>query len=417
MAEKTAYTEAVTSGKYEKASGLLGKYDNVRRFWEDRLTGICLRPSLSELLARRSGSGVRILDLGCGSGDAYELIMGISSPDALRSAHSTALLTENRLQEYVGVDVNSELLGQAAHFWRDVPNMRFVCGDICGSLPPEIVSGQPFDLYFTSYGTLSHFHDEENAGLLGDICRHAPDNALIVCDWLGRYSYEWQDLWHNPADREYFMDYRISYIYPEEQRSSVEISSFPLRLMTRDEILRIVDTASQESGVTVRPLGFYDRSIFIGRHLDTGDYNRNCPKLRSLVNSLFEPNVRTDLEELRVCYAPRPGFEELNRFFSLFFDSCTALVDFTDSLLRDLDNGSTLTSSEPPRPEGCPEALKNTMLSMQQSIAGVGRIRHMDVRANVIEPLLAYGLRELELNLQPGTGVGHSLAGIFRIHT
>ncbi len=38
-----AYSEAVKSGLYEKQSGLVGKYDNVRRYWEDEITkGSCL---------------------------------------------------------------------------------------------------------------------------------------------------------------------------------------------------------------------------------------------------------------------------------------------------------------------------------------------------------------------------------------
>ena len=35
MAEVDAYNEASQSGLYQKPTGLLGKYDNVRRFWED----------------------------------------------------------------------------------------------------------------------------------------------------------------------------------------------------------------------------------------------------------------------------------------------------------------------------------------------------------------------------------------------
>ncbi|MBW2202465.1 MAG: hypothetical protein JRF71_16865 [Deltaproteobacteria bacterium] len=38
MSEKKAYTQAFQTGKYDKATGLLGKYDNVRRFWEDQVT-------------------------------------------------------------------------------------------------------------------------------------------------------------------------------------------------------------------------------------------------------------------------------------------------------------------------------------------------------------------------------------------
>ncbi|MBE9546815.1 MAG: class I SAM-dependent methyltransferase, partial [Proteobacteria bacterium] len=38
-----------------------------------------------------------------------------------------------------------------------------------------------------------------------------------------------------------------------------------------------------------------------------------------------------------------------------------------------------------------------------------------DVRANVIEPHLGYSLRKLEMELQPGKGMGHGLVGIFEI--
>jgi hypothetical protein len=34
----------------------------------------------------------------------------------------------------------------------------------------------------------------------------------------------------------------------------------------------------------------------------------------------------------------------------------------------------------------------------------------------VIEPHLGYSLRKLEMEMQPGTGVGHGLVGIFEIH-
>ena len=41
-----AYSEAVKSGLYAKRTGLVGKYDNVRRYWEDEITKIYLRPHL-----------------------------------------------------------------------------------------------------------------------------------------------------------------------------------------------------------------------------------------------------------------------------------------------------------------------------------------------------------------------------------
>lgn len=418
MAEKKAYTQAFTTGKYDKISGLLGKYDNVRRFWEDQVTGIYLRSFLNNLVEnkRKRLERLRILDLGCGSGDGYDLIMGVTKKDPGIYEYVTATITDDMLKEYVGLDINVDLLRQAEEYYGNNPKMRFVEGDLSHGLPPVIFQDQPaFDFYFSSFGTLSHFHDEQCVQIISDICRHAPDYALLMGDWLGRYSYEWQDLWHHPPDQEYFMDYRISYLYPDEEQDDADIASFPLRLITKDEVVKTIEQASQQARVQIRPLTFCDRSIFVGRHLDTGDYNKNCPKLRLPVNSLFESYQRTDLESLLVDYVPRQGFDHLNNFFELFFMSCNALVKYTISLLNEYDSEAGKLRSTPEVLPTYPDPLKEAMHNMQRVIEGVGGLKWGDVRANVIEPHLGYSLRRLEMDLQPGTGMGHSLIGIFEI--
>jgi hypothetical protein len=211
------------------------------------------------------------------------------------------------------------------------------------------------------------------------------------------------------------MDYGISYIYQEEERDEVEVASFPLKLVCRDEIMDIVRRASQEAGVEITPLVFFDRSIFVGRHLDTGDYNKNSPRLRGPVNSLFESYLRTDLESLLVDHIPRRGYDHLNNFFEMFFMSCNALVNYTIALLSQYDSESEQFRAVPEILPFYPDALKEAMHSMRRVIEGVGWLKWGDVRANVIEPHLGYSLRRLEMDLQPGTGMGHSLAGIFEI--
>jgi SAM-dependent methyltransferase len=138
MAEKTAYSQAANTGKYEKITGLLGKYDNVRRFWEDQLTGIFLRPALNDLVdeKRRRLERIRILDLGCGSGDGYDLIMGVTTKDPGIYEYITAALTDDMLKEYVGVEINTDLLRQAEEYYGSSPKMRFVEGDLTHGLPP-----------------------------------------------------------------------------------------------------------------------------------------------------------------------------------------------------------------------------------------------------------------------------------------
>ncbi len=417
MAEEKAYTQAAATGKYDKSSGLLGKYDNSRRFWEDQLTGLFLRPPLNDFVARKAKNlqRLRILDLGCGNGDGYDLIMGVNNKDPGIYEYITAAIIPERLQIYLGVDINAELLSQAEKCYGGNPKMCFQREDLSNGLPENIARHEPFDLYFSSYGTWSHFHDDQAIRLIADIAGHASDRALLVGDWLGRWSYEWQDLWDAPLDEEYFMDYRISYIYPKEERKKAEVASFPLRLMCRDEIQKIIDRAAEMAGCRIRPLKYFDRSILVGRHLETGDYNVNCPPLRYNINSLFEGYTRTDLENLIVDYAPRPGYDYFNNFFESFFMASNALVRYTIDLLAAYNSGERNLAGICDIPSFYPEPLKAAMRAMQRIIEGVGWLRWGDVRANVIEPHLGYSLRKLEMELQPGIGVGHSLCGVFEI--
>lgn len=418
MSEKKAYTQAFQTGKYDKATGLLGKYDNVRRFWEDQVTAIFLRPALNDLVARKKKrlERLRILDVGCGSGDGYDLIMGVTTKHPGIHDYIVNAVTDDMLKEYVGIDLNENLIQQALEYYGDKPKLRFETTDISQGMIPGILGEEPpFDLYFTSFGTLSHFTSEQCIKIIADILRHAPDQALFMGDWLGRYTFEWQDLWHHPADSEYFMDYRISYIYPEEERAAADVAAFPLKLVCRREIEDIIKKASQQAGVEIKPLVYFDRSIFIGRHLDTGDYNKNCPKLRGPVNALFETYVRTDLENLLVDYVPRTGFEHLNNFFESFFMSSNALVKYTMGLLGDYDCDTGKLECTPDILPYYPKPLQEAMETMRRVVEAVGWLKWGDVRANLIESVLGFALRKLEMELQPGTGMGHGLVGIFEI--
>jgi len=62
-----------------------------------------------------------------------------------------------------------------------------------------------------------------------------------------------------------------------------------------------------------------------------------------------------------------------------------------------------------------PKPLQDAMETMRRVIEGVGWLNWGDVRANLIESVLGFALRKLEMELQPGTGMGHGLVGIFEI--
>lgn len=416
MSEKNQipYTEAASTGQYVKKSGLSGKYDNVRRFWEDEVTRLFLRPYLKEIVDEKARKleRLRILDLGCGAGDGYDLLTGITAKDVGMYEYAVTLINRDLLGFYKGIDLNIDLISQAVELYGSNDKVVFTPGDISAGLDIE---DEPFDVYFSSYGTMSHFTSQQMVKLLSDIAAHSENGALVVLDWLGRYSYEWQDLWSLNTGEETFMDYRISYIYPPEERGSVDIQSFPLKLLSQREVMDIVKGAEAISGAEIKVQKLFDRSMFVGRHMDTGDYNRHCTPVREAVNSLLEPNTRTDLASLIVDYVPRHGFSGLNRFFEKFAMSWNTLVKHTVEFLTEYEESDRRIESSVDLYKFYPESLRKAVETMQKVVNTTGDLPG-DSRANIIEPQLAYALRRLEMELQSGAGTGHGLVGIFKIN-
>ncbi len=420
LEQMPAYSEAVESGHYAKQSGLVGKYDNVRRYWEDEITRIFLRPYLHKLINRSRAvmRRLRIMDLGCGSADGYELLAGIRQRDADLNQIEVDLLSDDILGMYKGVDLNDDLLEQARSIYGNRPKMVFGTGDFTQGLPLE-PDEKPYDLYFTSYGTFSHHNDDETAvRLLADIANRVEKYAVIVCDWLGRYSYEWQTLWTRRPEELRNMDYVVSYIYEPEEREKRrdQLQHLTLRLMSRTEAEAIVTEASERAGVEIKPLQWFDRSVFCGRHLDTREYNPHAQSLRNAINSLHEGNLRTELHTLLFDYVPKPGFDFLNDYFEHLQMCWNALVKYVDHLINTYDEEKRAYTEDPPvPPTSCPPALRDMMERMRLVVLGTGWLDYGLPRENIIEPQLGYALRYLICSLQQGQGCGHGLVGIFEI--
>lgn len=416
-----AYTEAVTSGLYAKQSGLVGKYDNVRRLWEDEITRHFLHPHLKRLIERKQANmqRVRIMDLGCGSADGYELLAGVRNRDADLQDFEVALLPPNILSIYKGVDLNEELITQARGIYGHDSKLVFEQADFTQGLPLA-ENEKPYDLYFASYGTCSHHNEDETLiRLLADIASRVEKHCLIVCDWLGRYSYAWQSLWTNDLSENRNMDYVVSYIYEKEERERRrdELQHLLLRLISRREAEGMVAEASKRAEVEIKPLEYFDRSVFTGRHMDTGDYNSNAQPIRLAVNSLHEANVRTDPSSLLVDYTPKAGFEFINDYFEHLQMCWNALVLYVDELMQNYDVQKRAFSSEPPPvPASYPPALREMMERMKLVVEGVGWLGLGLPRENIIEPQLGYALRYLEMKLQQGLGCAHGLVGIFEVN-
>lgn len=415
-----AYTEAVKSGTYAKKSGLTGKYDNVRKYWEDEITRQYIRPFLQKLIDNRKESlkRLRILDLGCGSADGYELLSGIRYRYPSLQDVEIDLLTPEMLGQYTGIELNDELIEQALEIYGGNPKITFRKGDFTKGLPVG-KKEEPYDLYFTSFGTCSHHNrDETLVNLLAEIAEKTKERALVVCDWLGRFSYEWQTLWTNDFKKIKNMDYVVSYVYEKEEREAKrdELQHLTLRLMSRQEAEKIIKDASKKVKVPIKMSKFFDRSVFTGRHMDTADYNPHAQCIRMAVNSLHEANTRTDLNSLLIDYVPKEGFNFLNSYLENLQSLWNTLVEYTENLLFDYDEDKqAFRNRHAAPPASYPPVLREMMDRMLRVIEDTGWFNIGSPRENIIEPQLGYALRHIVTNTQQGLGCGHGLVGILEI--
>ncbi len=408
------YTDTVARGLYERPTGgLRGKYDNVRTYWEDRLTRTTIAPFVKgrDQHAMREGRKVRVLDLGCGAGQGYELLTridqeGLTLGDAMRF-----VLPPSRIGLYFGIDLSAAMIEQGRANYATVRGARFAEGDLRDGLG-MLAAEPPFDIYFSSYGSLSHLGASDLRRCLVEVIEHAAPGGMVVLDLVGRYSPEWPGYWHAVTEAEKVRPYSMSYLFAEAERESGDVETFPLRFWTGDEIVQLCHELTLVTDATVTPVAMVDRSVFVGRHLDTREYGSSLPPLRSLVNRLYEQNVRTRLEDLRVRLPQPPSHNDaVDRFLATLSTCWNRVIDFTLERLRgrrtslvDLDGWRDF-----------PPPLQVALMTMDRVVDSVSWIDVGDTRANIIEPQLAYVLQRLEHSLQQGLGCGHALLVVLSI--
>jgi hypothetical protein len=142
--------------------------------------------------------------------------------------------------------------------------------------------------------------------------------------------------------------------------------------------------------------------------VDTGEYGTPLPPLRRLVNRLYEHNVRTPLEQLRIEYKPIPGAGYLNEVFARLSSCWTTVTDFARLRLA----GARVDLVAMPGWREFPAALQMALVTLDRVIDSVAWMDAGDVRANFIEPQLANVLQRMQYQLQEGLGIGHGLVAV-----
>ncbi|MCP5004766.1 MAG: class I SAM-dependent methyltransferase [Planctomycetes bacterium] len=405
------YAEAVQRGDYNLYSGnLFGKHDNVRTYWEDQLTRIVLRPYLSKLVADRQNQGrnLRILDLGSGTGQGYELITKIDKLDLDLSLQHDRILPEDKIDVYLGLDLCQEMVDKGNAIFKDNANINFQQADLREGLA-TVKDEKSFDIYFSSYASMSHLDKQHLIRLLKDICIHSSNDSLIIFDFLGRYSIEWPDYWNVGTEAEKIRDYSMSYLHSKSEED-VEVEHFPVRFWTGDEVENLAEEIFPETKIRIELLRKFDRSILVGRHMDTKQYNPILKPMRKTVNCLHENYMRTDLSNLIIDTSIIPNHTVTTSFLNELVKSWNVLVNYCQQRfenhmsLMDLEDWSEF-----------PNHLQFVLMNIDRVINDTGWMWYGEPRANIIEPQLGYALRNLEIKLQKGLGCGHGLVAIFKV--
>lgn len=409
------YHDAVASGFYQRdTGGLHGKFDNVRRYWEDQITRYMLHRFVEPLAAakRRALARVRVVDLGSGSGEGYEILTSLRKEGRSLASKEVDVLPVDLLGQYKGVDLSPAMVEQGIASYADNPKVSFAVGNLSEGLA-SITGDDPYDIYFSSFGSLSHLDDDQMRRLITDLCGHMGGSCIFVVDLLGRYSYEWPCYWPDPADgRPPMRDYSMSYLHQAETRSQADIEVFPLRYWGAAEFDAFLSEIVAGCGVEVARRELRDRSILVGRHMDTREYNPAAQPLRSAVNQLHEFNVRTDWSSLIFDYMPQRGSAEVNRFLERFQVAWNSVVYAAVESLERWNDDAWLKA---PVSEEGPEAVRDAVRTIRNVIRSVQWFRMGDPRANVVEPQLGYILRNLEMDMQEGLGSGHGLLGVYEL--
>lgn len=409
------FESAVSAGLYARdAGGLEGKLDNVRRHWEDQVTRYALHDSVSRLVEqkRRALSRIRVVDLGAGSGEGYEILNNLRKPERGLVGGEIDILPNEMFGCYKGLDISAAMVRQGKQTYAHDPKADFEIADLAQGLS-FAHEEEPFDIYFSSFGSLSHLNDSEMRTLIEDMCDHAADSWIFVADLLGRYSFEWQCYWEcGGQDDRNMRQYSMSWLYPPEMIDSIEVERFPVRYWGGKEFDDFITDITASKGVRVVEKRIWDRSILVGRHMNTGEFNSHAQPIRLAANSLFQFNRRTDLNNLIFDYVPHHSFPELDSFFEMIQVAWNSVVYACMEALEHADDEKWLISSS----SDCyPEVVREAVQTIKNVVANSRSFRMGDARANIIEPQLGYLLRNLEVDVGEGLGCGHGLLAIYEI--
>ncbi|MDY6785383.1 MAG: class I SAM-dependent methyltransferase [Cyanobacteriota bacterium] len=353
--------------------------DGVKIEWEEPFSCSVFKKAIVPY-SKDKRDKLRVFDVGSGTGDGYVLLSKLLSEESELGG------LENL--DYLGVDISPQMVETANNLYGNRSNVRFECADV-RSMRLE----RPFDLYLSCGVPYSHLTHEELyqalKKIVTNVCQQRSRCAIEV-DVLGRYSIEWTPKWQESR-----WDYAMSFFESQGDAEPTWMSFY-----SHQHLEEIMQQAANEVGCPVEKFEFFDRSIMVGRHTSTGQFNPELPQYRNLINSLIDPSQETELSQLIFQVELGTAPEHILEFFKKFSSWWNFLVGEAIVVL----GGSLRVEAVELPPE-----VRGFKAELQEELQ---QISDKHLYRQKVESMLARALRQLEATQQPGYGVGHDLFGV-----
>lgn len=403
------YDIAAQQGLYGlELGGIVGKKDYVRKYWEDVVIKLTIRNPIYRLLEKKNN--IRVMDLGCGSGEGYELLRHIPVNQYANNKKDKFVLNPKQIS-YLGVDISEAMILQGRKNYpvqTFLGNIRFERADLNEGLP--FAEEEPFDIYFSSYASLSHLRPDKLQKLIEDIFSHVYDstgNKYIVLDLLGKYSLEWPKYWE---DDRMMLPYNMAYLMKSE--SYKDIQWCDACFYSPSSLDNILDAAAKSMNIDINTQ-YNDRSLFVGRHMATGLFGAPRFNYRYQVNCLFDHDHKEEIEHL---FTNLYFYKEYRKIqpqicerINDYNKKWNCIINIVDALLHGEDK--TVSNII----ETTSQDMSNELKFLTWLYRNAHRFPAIDFWANVMGPQIAVILRNIEMSFSPALGCGHGLLCVIEI--